>query len=70
MDPTECLRQLLAACDRFTEEENHAFSDGGFARALGAATTMRDQVTALNTWLTNGGYLPQSWDWPYIGQKT
>lgn len=72
LDPTECLRQLLEACNRFTEEESEAFNGGtpSIARALGAATIMRDQVIALNTWLNNGGYLPEQWNYPDVVQKS
>ncbi len=62
MDPDKCLEELLTACEQFTNALTRR-------DAISAAEAMRDRTTELDEWLHNGGFMPNRWAWPDIGQK-
>lgn len=54
MDPDELLVALRdCAQDLINGTDEYTFAE--------TANTMADQFDALDTWLTNGGFLPGSW---------
>jgi hypothetical protein len=50
MDPNECLAEIR----RLT----HSYHDHGFADGV----RMIELVSALDEWLTNGGFKPTEWE--------
>jgi len=60
MDPNANLREQLQLAEMITEV---ADSDDDFRLddLLSNATRLAELVTALNQWISNGGFLPEGW---------
>lgn len=58
MDPTETLRLARHALQRFLAASDGASADDEHA----AASDLAEAFSALDEWLSRGGFLPLQWD--------
>lgn len=56
MDPNEALKRM-----RELAREAMAAESGGEPADLGRMSELAEQFQALDSWLTNGGFLPDGW---------
>lgn len=61
MDPNATLRELREATEAWRREDELA-EDG--ERMLNIAAGVVELTAALDTWLSNGGFLPADWSRP------
>ncbi len=59
MDPDECLKQIRATNDRITDA-----IDANRRPDPGDVDKLVDLTTALDGWMTRGGFLPKQWMQP------
>lgn len=57
MDPNEALRQL-----RMVTENAHVIDYGNHREVTELLRDMIDHVSALDEWMTRGGFLPTAWE--------
>lgn len=62
MDPNEALRIIRDLCQYVIDE---AYDDDGDWRGentiAGFAVDLADEISALDNWIVNGGFLPADW---------